>query len=150
MGLTIAFTFLVIAALAAPFLWVLWWGAGSLTARRTPRAVAVAREAARPLRPTRTVARYDRPHAADIGLPGRADAVTVCRATDGAEIEICHGPDRAGRCPRIFADGSVPCAGMVLALPRPVRGSTEWHIPAGYGACMLGGYGAFRQAASSS
>jgi len=47
------------------------------------------------------------------------------------------------------ADGTVPCAGLLLALPRPVRGSIEWQIPAGYGACLLGGFGVFRQAGST-
>jgi hypothetical protein len=33
----------------------------------------------------------------------------------------------------------------MLSLPQPIRGSREWHIPAGYQSCLVGSYAAFRQ-----
>ncbi len=82
-------------------------------------------------------------------LPWRAGAITVCRLKDGAQVDDCSGPDSVGRCPHLLADGTVPCAGAVLSLPMPIRGSAEWHIPAGYRACLVGSYAAFRQPISA-
>jgi hypothetical protein len=75
-------------------------------------------------------------------------AIAVCRLADGVETGGCNGPDHAGKCPRALADGTVPCAGCILSLPRPIRGSTEWHIPAGYQTCLVGSYEVFRQPVS--
>jgi hypothetical protein len=146
MGLLIVFTFLFIAALAAPFVWVAWWGTDSFVGEGLRPAAAPVR---RPDAATVT-ARFERPHAADLRLARLAKAIAVYRPGDRAAAESCQGPDATGRCPRRLADGTVPCAGMVLSLPRPVRGSTEWSIPAGYDACLVGGYGVFRQGATPS
>ncbi len=139
MGMGIAFTFLALAALVAPVVWLAWWAAdAAVSPRRTP-APAVARGTRAPR--TRT---FDYPLPADTRRPGHADAIGVYE-TGGREVAVCTGPDAAGRCPKMLADGTVPCAGHVLVLPAPVRGSRDWHIPAGYQSCLVGSYGVFRQ-----
>jgi hypothetical protein len=150
MGIGIAFTFLFIAALAAPVLWLAWWVAGSLGGggRLTPITLTVGAEPA--MKKPSKHDRFDRPRPADVNLISRPGAVAMYTRTDRTEVATCHGPDHAGRCPRVAAGGTVPCAGMVLSLPRPISGSTEWHIPSGYRACMLGSFGVFRQAAPGS
>lgn len=147
MGIGIAFTFLLIAALVAPLVWIAWWAAGSLggngrvaLAPVLPRGEAHAGAAAR--------RGFERPRPADLSLPRRPAAITMYSRA-GAEFASCSGPDHTGRCPRTPAGGPVPCAGLVLSLPRPVGGSTEWHVPSGYRACMLGSYDVFRQRAGA-
>jgi hypothetical protein len=142
------FVYLMIAAVAAPLLWLMWWAADSLSdagrlqASAAPIRGSVARnpEAGRP--------RFKQPQPVDFSLARPSGAVTIHRLTDAAQIGACVGPDSAGKCPRALADGTVPCAGAVLALPRRIRGSAEWHIPSGYHACLLGSYDAFRQPGS--
>ncbi len=147
MGIGIAFTLLLIAALVAPFAWVAWWTADSLGGNGQLKLAAVAtRPEARPDAASRQ-SKFERPRPADVSLPGRPGAIAMYSRTDRREIATCHGPDHAGRCPRTPAGGPVPCAGLVLSLPRPLSGSTEWHVPSGYRACMLGSYDVFRQPA---
>ena len=139
MGTGIVFTYLLIAALAAPVLWLGWWAAGSVgETRRSGLAVPVPAQA-----PARRLG-FDRPYPADLGLMGRRGQIAIYDAA-GAQLETCKGPDSAGMCPRPLADGSVPCAGCLLALPAPVQGSRQWHIPSGYTACMVGSYAVYRQ-----
>jgi hypothetical protein len=88
------------------------------------------------------------PQPSDMCLPRYPRAIAVCRPSDGAEFGRCIGPDLAGQCPVALAHGTVPCSGSVLSLPRPIRGSTEWHIPSGYRTCLLGSYEVFRQPVS--
>lgn len=148
MGIGIAFTFLSIAALVAPLVWIAWWAAGSLGGN--------GRAALAPVLPrsepgTGVAARrhaFERPRPADLSLPRRPTAITLFTGA-GAELASCGGPDHSGRCPRTPTGGPVPCAGLVLSLPRPVGGSTEWHVPSGYRACMLGSYDVFRQPAGT-
>jgi hypothetical protein len=137
MGTGIVFVYLLIAALVAPLIWLLWW-ALDLFVTRPARPVAAPRV------PRSKDAAYTYPVAADVALPTRRSAVTVFSAK-GTEMSTCPGPDAAGRCPRALADGTVPCAGHLLALPRPIRGSFEWAIPAGYQTCLLGSYDVYRQ-----
>jgi hypothetical protein len=130
-------TYVVIAAIAFPFVWLVWWALDSLASRpaRIHTQVHIP-PAARPA--------YTTPHAVDASMPVRPSKVTVYSA-EGAELSTCAGPDATGRCSRPLADGTVPCAGCVLALPRPLRGSLEWQIPSGYRVCLLGTYSVFRQ-----
>jgi hypothetical protein len=141
----IVFTYLLIAALLAPVVWVMWWGVDSLggSARLSSAPAPSA-----PVRMARSSFSFPQP--ADMTLPRHPGAVTICRLSDGAEIGGCSGPDHAGKCPRALADGTVPCAGSVLSLPRQIRGSAEWHVPFGYRTCLLGSYEVFRQPATSS
>lgn len=136
MGSGFVLTYVLIAAMVAPVVWVAWWAVASLgDSRRRPFPVAaVGRSAA-----------IGVPHPIDGNFPGRIGEIVIRRMKDGLEVGACHGPDGAGRCPRALADGTVPCAGAALALSRPVRGSLEWHIPAGYRSCMLGSYSTFTQ-----
>jgi hypothetical protein len=143
MGTGIVFVYLLIAALVAPFVWLLWWGMDSF-ANRPGRAVT---SPAAP-GPTKAVT-YAFPTAADVTLPSRGNAVTVYSRA-GVEVSMCQGPDADGRCPRALPDGTVPCAGHLLALPRPIRGSFEWQIPTGYQTCLLGSYDVFRQKVTAS
>jgi hypothetical protein len=148
MGIGIAFTFLLIAALVAPLVWIAWWVAGSLGGNGR---VALAPVLPRGEAGTGVAARryaFERPRPADRNLPRRPAAITMYTGA-GAELASCTGPDHSGRCPRTPAGGPVPCAGLVLSLPRPVAGSTEWHVPSGYRACMLGSYDVFRQRAGA-
>lgn len=148
MGSGVVFVYLVIAAVAAPLVWLAWWAADSLggAGRTHPTAV--------PVRGSETRERgargsYKQPQPADISLARPpAGAITIHRLADATQVGACVGPDSSGKCPRACADGTVPCAGAVLALPRRIRGSAEWHIPSGYQACLLGGYDVFRQAGS--
>jgi len=145
MGMGIAFTFIFLAALLAPVVWVVWWAADS-AGTRTPAVAAPARR--RPAQPhvvTRPI--FDYPQPADLRLPGRPDAITVYRQAAQAPAAFCKGPDARGGCPIAKADGTVPCAGCTLVLPVAVRGSRDWHIPPGYRSCLVGSYGALRQRA---
>jgi len=145
MGLGIAFTFIFLAALLAPVVWVVWWAADS-AGSRTPGITAPPRARTRPPHGvTRPVFQYPQP--ADVRLPGRPDAITVYRQAAQAPAAFCNGPDARGGCPIANADGTVPCAGCTLVLPVAVRGSRDWTIPAGYRSCLVGSYGALRQRA---
>ena len=88
---------------------------------------------------------FVRPHPIDMPLAGRTGGIVICRLSDGAEVGTCQGPNHAGKCPRPLDDGTVPCAGSALVLPLLIRGSREWHIPAGYRACFMGSYDVYRQ-----
>jgi hypothetical protein len=136
------FVYLGIAALLAPVVWLVWWGLESLSSRP-----AAAHPQARGPEPAKTV--YATPHAVDVTLPRHGGVVTVYSAS-GKELSTCAGPNSGGSCSRPLADGTVPCAGCLLALPRPIRGSLDWQIPAGYQTCLLGSYGVFRQAGAAS
>lgn len=148
MGSSVVFVYLVIAAVAAPFLWLMWSAADSLGGTGRLHATAA------PIRSSevdagarRTI--FKQPQPADISLARPpSGAVTIHRLADATRVDSCVGPDSSGRCPRALADGSVPCAGAVLALPCRIRGSAEWHIPSGYQTCLLGSYDAFRQEGS--
>jgi hypothetical protein len=144
MGTGIVFTFLLIAALVAPVVWVMWWGVTSVgSSARLSTAPAPGQQV------RRTRSSFSFPQPADLNLPRHPRAIAVCRLSDGAEFGSCSGPDLAGKCPQVLADGTVPCSGSVLSLPRPIRGSTEWHIPSGYRTCLLGSYEVFRQPVSA-
>ena len=135
MGTGIVFVYLVIAAMVAPFVWVSWWAVASIGRESAQKAPAPARApVARPQR---------NPFPLDLRLVSRPRAVTVYSAA-GQEISTCPGPNADGRCSRPLGDGTVPCAGCLLALPQPIRGSFEWHIPSGYQSCLLGSYDVFR------
>ena len=138
MGTGIVFVYLMVAALVAPIVWVLWWTAGSLGSD-TRRAATV------PAAPAVLKPVFTYPEAVDLDLPSSTGSVTVYSAS-GRRLNSCAGPDSLGRCPRPEEDGTVPCRGCVLALPRPIRGSFEWQIPADYKACLLGSYWSFRRA----
>jgi hypothetical protein len=140
MAIGIVFEYLLIAALLAPVAWVMWWGASTLGDSSRPRSSPVRGRQIRKSGPS-----FSFPQPADMNLPRHSRAITVCRISDGAKIDACSGPDSAGRCPRTLANGTVPCAGSMLSLPLPIRGSREWHIPAGYQSCLVGSYAAFRQ-----
>jgi hypothetical protein len=143
MGIFIVFLLLLMAAMIAPLVWLIWWALASVGGLAR---LSVARAAVEPTRKARAVFTFPQP--ADLSLPRYPRAIAICRLSDGAEIGSCNGPDRAGRCPRAAADGTVPCAGSILSLPRPVRGSGEWHIPNGYKACLVGSYQVFQQPVS--
>lgn len=138
MGTGIVFVYLMIAALVAPIVWVLWWSAGSLA--RGPRRPVTAPVTVAPASPV-----FAHPEAVDLDLPSSAGAVMIYSPT-GRQLNTCAGPDSQGRCPHPDEEGTVPCSGCVLALPRPIRGSFEWQIPSRYRACLLGSYAMFRQA----
>jgi hypothetical protein len=137
MDMGIVLVFFVMAALLLPPLWAVWWALDSIGGG-SPRLVSAPRAAtaARPY--------VSFPTAVDVTLPSRRNAVTIYTAR-GREITTCAGPDAVGKCPRPLEDGTVPCSGCLLALPRPIRGSFEWQIPAGYSSCLLGSYSVFRQ-----
>ena len=145
MGMGIAFTFIFLAALLAPVVWVIWWAADSAGSRTPAVAVAPKRRAQQPHGVTRPVFQY--PQAADLRLAGRPDAITVYRHGATAPAAFCKGPDAKGGCPIAKVDGTVPCAGCTLVLPVAVRGSRDWDIPAGYRTCLVASYGALRQQA---
>lgn len=145
MGIGIGFTFFLIAALVAPLVWVAWWAAESLGGGRQMKVSAATAYAGVHPDATVTRSRFERPRPADISLPRRPGAISMYSRGRYGEVRSCSGPDHAGRCPQTPAGGPVPCAGLVLSLPRPVGGSTEWHVPSGYRTCMLGSYDVFRQ-----
>jgi len=133
----------------APFVCVAWWAAGSLgDGGRMTRFPATARAE---LDPSDNAARsrFERPRPADLSLPRRPAAITMYSRLRRVEVASCSGLDHSGRCPRTPAGGPVPCAGLVLSLPRPMGGTTEWHVPSGYRACVLGSYDVFRQPAGA-
>jgi len=140
MAIGFVFEYLLIAALLAPVVWVMWWAAAALGDRSHAVASPVRGPRIRKSHPG-----FSFPQPVDMSLPRHGQAITVCRIADGAKVDACSGPDSAGRCPRALANGTVPCAGSILSLPQPIRGSREWHIPAGYESCLVGSYAAFRQ-----
>jgi len=135
------FVYLGVAATVVPVVWFVWWGLDSLSNSLSKPHARPAIKVPGPAKPD-----FAAPHAIDISLPVRRDGVTVFSA-QGVQVSTCAGPDAGGRCSRPLADGTVPCAGCLLALPRPIRGSLDWEIPAGYKACLLGSYGVLRQPA---
>jgi hypothetical protein len=143
MSIGFVFVWLLIAAMIAPLVWVFWWAAASVGGSARPGIATLLVE---PVRKPRLEFAFPQP--ADLSLPRHPRAIAICRLSDGAEIASCNGPDRAGRCPRAAADGTVPCAGSMVSLPQPVRGSGEWHIPSGYKTCLVGSYQVFRQPVS--
>lgn len=140
------FAYFVLAALVAPVLWLAWWAIGSLGDARRLHPSPMPSEGRDGKDLARTRARFDFPRPADVRLRGVRGSVAMYGLEGSNLLATCSGPDRAGKCPRPLADGTVPCAGCVLALPQPIRGSVEWHIPVGYQACLLGSYDVFRQA----
>jgi hypothetical protein len=140
----IEMTFLLFAALLAPVVWVVWWAVASVG---SSASFSAARAQSQQVR--RTPSGFSFPQPADMNLPWHPGAIAIYRFSDGAEIGGCSGPDHAGKCPQALADGTVPCAGCVLALPLPIRGSAEWHIPLGYRTCLPGSYEVFRQPVSA-
>jgi hypothetical protein len=142
MGIGVVFLLLLIGAAIAPVVWVVWWAAASVGGSARP---GIARVVVNPERMVRRA--FAVPQPADLSLSRHTRLIAICRLSDGAEIGTCNGPDRAGRCPRAASDGTVPCAGSLLSLPQPLRGSGEWHIPAGYKTCLVGSYEVFRQPA---
>ena len=83
------------------------------------------------------------PAPAQTPLPGDPRMIRVYRESDWQEISRCHGATADGRCTHPIEDGTVPCAGCVLVLPEAIRGSVQWHIPAGYRGCFVGSYTAY-------
>jgi hypothetical protein len=136
------FVYLGIAVLVAPIVWLLWWALDRIATR--PASAHASSRVPPPARPA-----YAAPHAVDVSLAVHPGTVTVY-STTGREPSTCEGPDAVGKCSRPLADGTVACAGCVLALPRPIRGSFEWQIPAAYRTCLLGSYSVFRQQAHQS
>lgn len=150
MGMGIAFGMFLVAVVLAPLLWASWWGFDYLMGGAEPRTSALRRhgtfEASSERREAVTMrSSFISPRPSDMPLVGRTREVAICRLSDGLEVGHCRGPNHSGRCPRPLDDGSVPCAGCLLALPLPIRGRREWHIPAGYRACLLGSYDVYRQ-----
>lgn len=141
MDFGIVIVVVVLAAILAPLFWAVWWAVDSLG---SPRVAIPAAVGPTPKPPAR---RIDYPVAVDSRLPGRPDAITVYTASAQAPKSFCAGPDAAGRCPIALSDGTVPCAGCVLVLPQPVRGSRDWQIPRDFQTCLVGSYSLYRQAA---
>ncbi len=142
MGSGIVFTYLLIVAVVAPIVWLAWWMVDSLgNARRIPAVAA-------PRRSTVKAAAPAHPYPVDLVLPAQAGKV-IRYSTSGKALASCPGPDAGGECPFKSDEGVVPCSGTLLALPRAIRGSFEWQIPAGYRSCLLGSYGAFRRTDSA-
>lgn len=133
------FVYFLIVAGVLPLLWIAWWAADSVF--RSPRAVHEVVPAPKgPKAPS-----YDYPRAVDMTLPRRRGAVSIYSLQERAEVDSCHGADVTGRCPRATADGTVACAGLLLALPMRIRGSAEWQIPNGYKVCPIASYEVYRQ-----
>ena len=139
MGIGIAFTFIGLAVLLVPVVWLFWWAVDSI-GNRPARATLAIRSVARATR-----SRFSQPQPVDLRLPTRPDLITVYRAINAKPAYTCHGPDAHGGCPIAKADGTVPCSGSMIVLPMAVRGSREWHIPPGWKTCLVGSYGAFTQ-----
>jgi len=136
------FIYLLIAALLAPLVWVMWWAVASPGgSARLRTAPAKKQHVARPR------SSFSFPQPVDMALRRHSGATAISWFSHGAETGGCIGPDQTGKCPRVLADGTVPCAGLVLSLPRLIRGSAEWHIPFGYQTCLPGSYEVFRQPA---
>ena len=136
------FIYVLIIALVAPMLWMIWWALDSVFAgRRVATAGPPAPKTAKPRA-------FDYPRPVDLTLPRRHGAIGIYSLRDQAELDTCRGADAAGKCPRPLADGSVACAGCLLALPTPIRGSAEWQIPFGYTNCPVASYEVYRQKAS--
>lgn len=133
------FVYLLILALVAPLLWLVWWAIDSLgTGPRHPLPVSVLPQPPR--------YEHDYAVAADLHLPVRAMSVGIYDLA-GRRIDACIGPNASGKCPHPNEEGVVPCSGCILAVPMEIRGSFEWEIPANYRSCLLGSYAIFRQTA---
>lgn len=139
MAVTNPFIYLLLAAMAAPVLWVIWWAADSAFARtRVAAATGPAPKTAKP----RT---FDYPRPVDVTLPRRRGSIVIYSLTERTEIGNCRGADAAGKCPRALVDGTVACAGSLLSIPAPIRGSAEWQVPFGYKNCPVASYDVYRQ-----
>jgi hypothetical protein len=136
------FVFLLIGVAALSLLWFAWFAAES--ALQGPRGVtavgAVPRTTKRPS--------FDYPRPVDVTLPRRQSTLIMYSPAERTELDSCRGADAAGKCPRALADGTVACAGSLLSLPAPIRGSAEWQIPVGYKTCPVASYDFYRQASS--
>ena len=144
MGLAYLPTYIVIASLLAPLAWVMWWAVASATSADNLSPVR------RPKSQLNQIpAPVALPQPVDMNLPKLPGRIGVFRLSDGVEIRGCSGPDHDGKCPGLLADGTVPCAGLMLSLPMSIRGSREWHIPIGQQTCLVGSYDVFRQKASA-
>ena len=75
------FTYLLIAGLLAPVVWLMWWGSGSLGGPARLRAAVAPSPRVRT-----SPASYSFPQPADMALPRHSKAITICRLSDGAEI----------------------------------------------------------------
>lgn len=143
MAIGTVFIYLLLAALVAPFVWVIWWvfasafepAGAAQTVRPTPQ-------------PTKRQG-FDYPRPVDITLARRPGAIVIYSLADPTEIGSCRGADAAGKCPRALTDGSVACAGSLLSLPAPIRGSAEWQIPFGYKVCPVASYDVYRRASQA-
>ena len=143
MSVTNPFIYLLFAVLVAPVFWLMWWAADSVFAgTRALAAVGPAPEGAK----RRT---FDYPRPVDVTLPRRLGTIAIYSTTDRIEIDGCRGADASGKCPRSSADGTVACAGLLLSLPAPIRGSAEWQIPIGYKICPVASYDIYRQKAAT-
>lgn len=137
------FIVLLIAVAVLPLLWFAWFAAESAF-----RGAKVVTAAGPTLRTTKRPS-FDYPRAVDVTLPRRPRTLIIYSPTERTELDSCRGADAAGKCPRTLADGTVACAGSLLALPAPIRGSAEWQIPVGYKTCPVASYDVYRQATSS-
>lgn len=144
MSVTNPFIYLLFAALVAPVLWVIWWAVDA--AFSGTRAVATGT----PVPETAKPRSFDYPRPVDVTLPRRSRAIAIYSLTDRTEIDACRGADAGGKCPRARADGTVACAGSLLSLPAPIRGSAEWQVPAGYKICPVASYDVYRQGGAAS
>jgi hypothetical protein len=134
--------YLLILAAVFPVLWVAWWAADSaFRGSLVVKAVA-------PIPTAPKAPRSDYPRPVDLTLPRRRGTLVIYSRTELAETGNCRGADAAGKCPRALADGTVACAGSLLSLPAPIRGSGEWQIPFGYKVCPVASYDVYRGAAS--
>lgn len=135
------FIYLLLAALVAPVLWLMWWAADS--AFGGTRVAALVRPAPKSTKPRS----FESPRPVDVTLPRRPGTIVICSLTERTEIGSCRGATAAGSCPRALADGTVACAGSLLSIPAPIRGSAEWQVPFGYKNCPVASYDVYRQKA---
>lgn len=143
MSVTNPFIYLLLIGLVAPVLWVAWWAVDSVFA--SPRVVGSVGPIAKSPKPRK----FDYPRPIDLTLPRRQGSIAIYSLNGRTEIDRCHGADASGKCPRATADGTVACAGSLLALPAPIRGSAEWQIPSDYKVCPVASYDVYRQRVSA-
>jgi hypothetical protein len=138
------FIFLLIAAAVLSLVWFAWFAAESaFHGSQVATAVGATPRTKKPRS-------FDYPRPVDLTLPRGRSILILHSPTEWTEFESCRGADAAGNCPRALADGTVACAGSLLSLPAPIRGSAEWHIPVGYKTCPVASYDVYRQASSPS
>ncbi|GGN52004.1 hypothetical protein FHR83_008810 [Actinoplanes campanulatus] len=61
--------------------------------------------------------------------------IQILHPVTGEVLHTCPGPDPSGRCPMAGPDGVVPCAGLMIAPPRPDPPYWPLRIPPGYRYC---------------